>query len=462
VLGWLGRAVPPGLVGAQLTRGDRGPLAATIRSLIARDTAEQVWLSTHDTFFWAYALADAAVLAAIALACWGAAPERRRQRARAWRAAGAFAAAVPVATFLANLAPWPQAAHPALDLYALAAGLAALIGLAALLGPWRRDPFGPFGIICLLTLIVLGTDVITGSRLQLEAPFGLSVLEAGRFYGIGNEALASYGLTALFAAAWLASAARRRFPLSRQWPAVAAAAAAVFAVGASGWPGFGGKAGGTIAMVPCFALLLAAVAGVRLNWRRVLLIAVSGLALFAVFALISYFIPVTGKSDIGSFAGQALHGHAGSVLARKIGSNLGSLSVSMFSPLVPVVVLVTGLMLWRPGWFGLKMMPAAYAAEPWLRPVLGVLWLMPVLGWLADDSGVIVPAAALPLALPLGIALLAAATYQYRSSQTHDQKGPCAVSAIADSRRPVPAHDLAAEGDRGGEHPGHRWRDPGL
>jgi len=41
-----------------------------------------------------------------------------------------------------------------------------------------------------------------------------------------------------------------------------------------------------------------------------------------------------------------------------------------------------------------------------------VLWLMPVLGWLADDSGVIVPAAALPLALPLGIAIAAAAAYQ--------------------------------------------------
>ena len=43
---------------------------------------------------------------------------------------------------------------------------------------------------------------------------------------------------------------------------------------------------------------------------------------------------------------------------------------------------------------------------------LGVLWLMPVLGWFADDSGVIVPAAALPLALPLGIAIAAAAAYQ--------------------------------------------------
>jgi hypothetical protein len=219
-----------------------------------------------------------------------------------------------------------------------------------------------------------------------------------------------------------------RHPSSRRPALAAVSVVAVFAVVASGWPGFGGKAGGTIAMVPCFALLLVAVAGIRLNWRRVALAAVSGLALFAVFALISYFTGIAGKSDIGTFAGDALHGHAGSLLLRKIGSNVGSLSVSMFSPLIPLVVLVTGLMLWRPGWFGLKSLPRAQAAEPLLRPVLVVLWLMPVLGWFADDSGVIVPAAVLPLALPLAIALLTTAA---------TQSPPAPPASAAPSRQPM-------------------------
>jgi hypothetical protein len=158
-----------------------------------------------------------------------------------------------------------------------------------------------------------------------------------------------------------------------------------------------------------------AVAGIRLNWRRVLLVAVSGLALFAVFALISYLVPATGHSDIGVFAGNTLHGRSGGLLLRKINSNIGSLSVNAFSPLSPIAVILTGLMLWRPAWFRLHNAPLAFEAQPplgpLLRPVLGVLWLMPVLGWLADDSGVIVPAAVLPFALPLGIAILAAAAY---------------------------------------------------
>jgi len=411
VLGWLGQTVPPQTVGAHITRGDRGSLASTVQSLTGRDTAEQVWRDTHGEFFWAYSLVDAAVLAAIGLASWGATGDKRRRRARGWRVAGVFAAAVPAGTFLANLAPWSTTAHPAAWLYAVSVALALVIAGAALLGFRNRGPLAPLGAICLFTVAVLGIDVMTGSRLQLETPFGLSALEAGRFYGIGNEALGIYGLSGLFGAAWLALVLLRRYPSTRRPAVLAVAAVAVFTVFASGWPGFGGKVGGTIAMVPCFLLLAIAVAGVRLNWRRVLLVAVSGLALFAVFALISYLVPATGHSDIGVFAGNTLHGRSGGLLLRKINSNLGSLTVNAFSPLSPIVVIVTGLMLWRPAWFRLTTLPAAYAAEPLLRPVLGVLWLMPVLGWLANDSGVIVPAAALPFALPLGIAIIAAAAY---------------------------------------------------
>ena len=163
VLGWLGATVPPQTVGAHVTRGDRGSLAATVQALTGRDTAEQVWRDTHDEFFWAYSLADAAVLAAIGLASWGAAPEQRRRRARGWRVAGVFAAAVPAGTFLANLVPWSTTAHPAAWLYGVSVALALVIAGAALLGCRHRGPLAPLGVICLFTVAVLGVDVMTGS-----------------------------------------------------------------------------------------------------------------------------------------------------------------------------------------------------------------------------------------------------------------------------------------------------------
>src|SRR5262249_62063289 len=139
-------------------------------------------------------------------------------------------------------------------LFPVSVGLALVIARAALLVFGPRGPLAPFGAICLFTLAVLGVGVMTGSRLQLETPFGLSVLEAGRFYGIGNEALGIYGISGLVAAAWVALVLLNRYPSTRRPAVLGLAAVAVFAVVASGWPGLGGQGGGALALGPCFPL----------------------------------------------------------------------------------------------------------------------------------------------------------------------------------------------------------------
>ena len=295
----------------------------------------------------------------------------------------------------------------------------------------------------LLTLLMLGLDVMTGSRLQLKTPFGLSVLEAGRFYGIGNEALGIYGVSALVAAAWLALRVRRRWQ-GRRAAAGVVTVIALFAVFASGWPGFGGKVGGTIAMVPCFVLLAMAVAGIKVNWRRAALIAVSGLALFAVFALVNYLVPATGKSDIGTFAGNLIHGQGGGLLLRKINSNVGSLTVNAFGPVVPAVMLLTGLMLWRPSAFSLRTAPQAYEAQPLSRVLMGVVWLVLLLGWLAEGLGdhrpcirdAIRVAAGYCDARKFGISRSAGTLSWYRPARTFG-RGPaaCVTSRPAERRQ---------------------------
>ena len=176
---------------------------------------------------------------------------------------------------------------------------------------------------------------------------------------------------------------------------------------ASGWPGFGAKVGGTIALVPCLLLLILRLAGVRVGWRRAVPIAVSGLVLFAVFALFSYFFPAAGVSDMGTFAGNLLHGRGGDLLQRKVSSNVGTLTVSVFSWLIPVTAVATGVALWRPAALRLRTLARAFAEEPLLRTLTWLLWLVLVIGWFADDSGVIVPAAALPFTLPLVISMAA-------------------------------------------------------
>ena len=409
VLGWRAAPVPASAVGSPIARAGRGSLAAAIRGLVGQDTAAQVYRSTILVFFLCYGFGEAVLFGLLRLILRGSTSERRRQRRAAYRVAGVFAGAIPAGTFLASLVPWWLLPHPALLLYAMALGWALLIAAAALAGPWRRDPFGPPGVVAAVTVAVIGLDVMTGSRLQLGTPFGLSALEAGRFYGVGNNALGIYGASGILLAAWAAVAAGHGKPGGRGRAVAAASAVALFTIIAAGWPGFGAKVGGTIAMVPGFLLLLAAVAGIRVTFRRGLLIGVSGLVLVTGFALLNYFVPATGPSDIGAFAGHVLHGGSGGILQRKVGANVGSLTTTIYSPIVPAVVIVAALIIAWPGRFRLRTLAGAVTTIPLLRPVLTAMWLVAVLGWVADDSGVTVAASAIPLALMLVIALVSAA-----------------------------------------------------
>ena len=425
VLGWLRAPVPTAVNGQQLAAIPRpGGLPATLSLLAGQDAAAQVYRQTVTPFYQLVGFGYPALFALIWLVPWGRGASRRSRRRVIARAAGVWAASVPAGTFLASLVPWWALPHPALVLYALAAGWAAASAAAALAwarwarGRWRDDPLGPAGVVAAVTLVVIGCDLITGSRLAQETPFGLNVLEAGRFYGLGNNALVIYGGSGIVCAAWLGGAALRRGPRRRALPIMAGVS--LFTVIAAGWPGFGAKVGGTIAMVPGFLVLLAAAAGVRISARRILLAAVSGVALVAVFALVNYFVPVTGHSDIGGFVGQALHGGAAATVHRKIGSNLGSLTANPFIPVIPVVVIALGLMIAWPGRLRCTLLVRAYVAVPLLRAALSAVWLIAVLGWFAEDSGVTVPAAGLPLVLPLIVVIL---------------------SSVPDTRGGLPAND---------------------
>ncbi len=638
VAGWLGAPVPGGTVGARITRADRGGLEPAVTGLTARDRAEQVWIATHGWFFVGYGAAGALAFGLAVLLSRGSGRERQRRRARWLRVAGTVAAAVPLASYLANVAPWWYWAHPAWWLYGMTLGWTLVVAAAALAGPWRRDALGPFGAICAATALLLAVDVMAGSRLQLNAPFGLSLLVSGRFYGIGNNALGVYCVSVLVAAAWLASITDPQVPLaSREAPAavrpcgphgqdgidrvahrrassdrvghtanadmavgaagpergagltggpanlgapranreleakgktragrepevnagleagtgpeagaglnagagpqadtgleagtglkagagpqadtgpeagtglevgagpeagagleagagpevgtgleagagsevgtgleagtgpeagtgleagtgpeaggepavgsgtwrwrralagspdvhnspsiirsiinfiilrravVVVGGAGGVAVVASGWPGFGAKVGGTIALVPCLVLLAAWLGGARVRGRWAVPVAVSGLALFLVFAVASYLLPGAGLSDMGTFAGDLLRGRAGDLLQRKFSANVGSLTLNVFGWLIPVAALLAAAALWRPAALRLRTLACAFASLPLLRGLAWLAWLVLVIGWFADDSGVIVPAAALPFAVPLVIAMAASA-----------------------------------------------------
>jgi hypothetical protein len=426
VRAWFGDGIPAAVVGSPLTSVRRdGNLAAAVGMLVDQDAAAQVYRSTVTPFFLVVGFGYAAVFAIVWVLPWGRGEDRGRRRRAVARSVGLWAASVPAGTLLTGMVPWAALPHPAAVLYTLTAAWAAVVAGIALAGPWRRDPLGPAGLVAAVTAGVITLDMMTGSHLMRETPFGLSALVAGRFYGLGNNAVVIYGAAAILCAAWLGGTALRGGARGRALAVMGAVT--TVAVVAAAWPGFGAKVGGTIAMIPGFLVLLAAAAGVRLTPRRWVLVLVSGLVLVTVFALINYLVPGTGHSDIGHFAGQVLHGGAGPTLRRKIAANLGSLTVNPFVLVIPVVVIAAGAVIARPAMLRAGPVAGTYRAIPLLQPALAAIWLIGVLGWLFEDSGVTVPAAALPFLLPLVVVILSSVSRDEAPAGTGEREPAAAA-----------------------------------
>ncbi len=72
------------------------------------------------------------------------------------------------------------------------------------------------------------------------------------------------------------------------------------------------------------------------------------------------------------------------------------------------------------------LLAGAYRSVPLLRPALSVIWLVAVLGWFSEDSGVTVPAATLPFLLPLVAMILSSVPREGAAAGT-GERAPAAA-----------------------------------
>lgn len=460
-------ADPKPFVGSQIgTRGDApSDPAGAIVTQAWLNTANQTFAQTNGRFItWmAHAITVLAWFAGLVFAAIRWLPERyspgrfarRFPRLRRWRS-GLTAAvviwatglgAVAPASFLANLANWPATFAPGPILYAAIAGFSALLAAAALAAcrlvpALRGQPLAPAGLLGLFTLLIIALDVASGSRLQAQTPFGLSYVIAGRFYGIGNGAIGVYCVAAMIGSAWLASLLmprggpawiaphvwpqtfreagegwlRRAVPgrlgltrlpdaerAERRRALVVVGAVALAAIAACGYPGWGAKFGGTIAMVPGFVLLLFLIAGLRITWRKVLVVAVSGVVVVSGFAVLNYLQPAGQRSHFGNFVASLFDGGWTGTIHRKIDTNLASINNDWFSHYVPWILFWALPAIVAPRLIGSRSLALAYAREPFVRCALWLALITVTIGWFVDDSGILVPKMALFLAGPLGV-----------------------------------------------------------
>ncbi|MEO7420942.1 MAG: hypothetical protein ABIU87_00930 [Ornithinibacter sp.] len=298
---------------------------------------------------------------------------------------GVAVASVPVSTFAANLVPWWRAPAPAFAFVAvLAAVVAGVTTLAALAG--RRWHLGALVVLSLVTLLVLGGDVLTGSGLQLASVFGQNPTVGGRFYGVGNTSYALYGVAVMGVVGVLVTTRPRTPRRSLALSALVLLSAIVI----EGAPSLGADFGGPPGLLLGGLVVLAGASGVRLTPRRVLGAVAGVAAVTTVVAVLDWLRAPAARTHLGEFVETVLHGDLGDVIGRKVGQNLANLTSP---PLLTVSVAALALALlarntgWRPSSTGTLVLRGSA--------------VLAAVGFAVNDSGLVIPAYAALMLFPL-------------------------------------------------------------
>ena len=320
---------------------------------------------------------------------------------RSWRtaeAAGLAAVGALGGSYLAMLAPWWRAPLPLLALVALSAVAGGLALLA------RRVPgrTGPAAAVCAAVALVLVVDLLTGARLQVDAPAGYSPLVAGRFAGVGNVA---FGVLA--ACALLTLAPRRPLLL---------VAGGLLVVVADGAPPFGSDVGGVLALVPALVLLALLRTGREVRLTTLLGAGLAAVVVVTGFAVADWRRDPQDRTHLGRFVEQVRDGTAGTVLARKAEAIGNLLFANAATALLPLGVAAAAVLLLRPP----RQLREAFDAAPAWRHGLLAVGLVSLLGFVLNDSGPAVPAFALLVAVPATTAVVARAPARRGNDPTGD------------------------------------------
>ena len=414
---------PATFVGSRWTTaaGDARP-AATLAGFGTDAVRARVAQDAIPRFYAAFGIAAAAVLgagAALGRRSAVSRPDRggrpaeagsaRRRGLAVLRATGLVVAAAPLATRLASLLPWADTSAPGTALAASVTGwsvaVAAVAGLVARVSApagarWRRAA----ALVAGATVAGVAVDLVLGSPLQRLTVIGLTPIQGGRFYGMGNEVFAATGMCALFGVAVLAARRPDR--------AVALCAAVGIAfVALDGLPVLGADFGGVPASVVGFGVAALVLSPVRPRAGRVLAVAVAAAAVLLGAVVLDLTRPPDRRTHVGAFAADLLSGSGGDVVARKAAAATGPFLFRIDSPVASVgawlavaVLLVLAVLVARPRLVAGSAFAGLLAGWPQLRACLLGAVAFGAVGFALNDSGVAVPVIVCEVAVGLVVA----------------------------------------------------------
>jgi hypothetical protein len=372
----------------------------------------------------------------------------------------AAALAIPAA-LVADAIPWWRGDHAGLYFGAVTVLLLAAGTAVVRLARGYAGTLGPLGTVSGLAALVVGADVVTGARLQLNGVAGYSALEGGRFAGLGIVGLGVFVAGTLLVAAWLAQQVRRSL---RPAAMVLVGGVGVIIVGS---PFLGADAVGAIALTAGVSIAAVISTGGWLTLGRLAWATIAGLAVTVCFALMDVRRPVDERGSLGRFLGALGDGTSGLTVHRSGESNLQALAGSPLTVLALVGAVLVWFALLQP-WGGLKRLFGIYPA---VRAGMAGITAASLLGGLLGGSALNVAGAAAALTVPMA-ALAALRVLDHATDRTRPEtEGPPSASLLAEAAVGAPPADAgttggpAAPGDpgttRGPVRPlRRRWRRP--
>ncbi|MGK5739839.1 hypothetical protein [Micromonospora sp. URMC 103] len=302
----------------------------------------------------------------------------------------AAALAVPAA-LLTDAVPWWRADRPGW----VFAGVTALLVVAGTalvrFAPGHGRTLGPLGVVAGLTTLVVGLDVLTGARLQLNGVVGYSAQEGGRYAGLSTVALGVFLAGALLSAGWLAQ------HLPRGWRPAAVVAVGGVAVVIVGSPYLGADPIGAVALTAGLSVAAAISAGGWLTASRLAWAVMAALAVIVGYAVLDVRRPAAERGSLGRFLAALGDGTGGLTLHRSSTANFDTLVGSPLTVLALAAALLVWFALLQP-WGGLMRLFGIYPA---VRAAMAGTTVAALVGGVLGGAALDVGGAAAALVVPM-------------------------------------------------------------
>ena len=321
-------------------------------------------------------------------------------------------ACIPISGLVYNLIPWWRHSMQQVGTIFVSTLIAVIIASICSTTRNKKSLTNPLLIISFLYVIILTLDPLIGNKLLLDSVLGSQSIVGARMYGFGNIMFALFSSAILIFTATLCE----KFVLQKKKIAIFTilVAGMVFAVLVDGLPPLGADFGGPPAIIPAFIFLMLILLGIKLNWKKVLLVGIFTVLSVSGIAIFDWSRPAVERTHLGDFVQIVLDGGLWQVIYRKIGANINMLSSPLIVIAIGGVVIISYIFIY-PHFKAKRGFNAdsyfwlinEYTNETLVhnfiifKPMIYALTVLHFIGGSINDSGIIIPANAIVLIVPL-------------------------------------------------------------